>query len=213
MINLTETVMLLGNGPYTKNDFKIGLSNSSYVIAADGGANAAHREGVKAKFVIGDMDSVSAKVKAFYNKNELYEINCQENTDLEKCLRLSKAAKLIGIGFLGGRLDHELANLSALVKFPEQTCILIGSRDICFLCPSLLSIKLPIGTRFSVFPMSSIEGTSEGLKYPIDNLVLNPTKKIGTSNEVVSKVKLSFNHRSAIIILPKKYLTNVLEVL
>jgi thiamine pyrophosphokinase len=191
--------MLLGNGPYTKNDFKIGLSNSSYVIAADGGANAAHREGVKAKFVIGDMDSVSAKVKAFYNKDELYEINCQENTDLEKCLRLSKAAKLIGIGFL--------------VKFPEQTCILIGSRDICFLCPSLLSIKLPIGTRFSVFPMSSIEGTSEGLKYPIDNLVLNPTKKIGTSNEVVSKVKLSFNHRSAIIILPKKYLTNVLEVL
>ena len=70
-----------------------------------------------------------------------------------------------------------------------------------------------IGTRFSVFPMSSIEGTSEGLKYPIDNLVLNPTKKIGTSNEVVSNVKLSFNHRSAIIILPKKYLTNVLEVL
>ena len=49
--------------------------------------------------------------------------------------------------------------------------------------------------------------------YPIDNLKLNPAKKVGTSNEVVSKVQLSFNHRSAIIILPKKYLTNVLEVL
>ena len=110
-------------------------------------------------------------------------------------------------------MDHELANLSALVKFPEQKCILIGSRDICFLCPDVLSIKLPVGTRFSVFPMSSIEGASQGLKYPIDNLKLNPTKKVGTSNEVVSKVQLSFNHRSAIIILPKKYLTNVLEVL
>ena len=205
--------MLLGNGPYSKNDFEMGLSISSYVIAADGGANAAYREGIKAKFVIGDMDSVSAKVKAFYSNDEFYEIGSQDNTDFEKCLRLAKASKLIGIGFLGGRLDHELANLSALVKFPEQKCILIGSRDICFLCPNLFSIKLPIGTRFSVFPMNQIEGTSKGLKYPIDNLVLNPIEKIGTSNEVVSKVQLSFNDRSAIIILPKKYLTNVLEVL
>ena len=205
--------MLVGNGPYSRNDFKKALLKSSSVVVADGGANAAHREGVKAKFVIGDMDSVSTKVKALYSKDEFCEIDCQDSTDLEKCLHLVNAPKFIGIGFLGGRLDHELANLSALVKFPEKKFILIGSRDICFLCPNLLSIKLPVGTRFSVFPMSSIEGASQGLKYPIDNLKLNPTKKVGTSNEVVSKVQLSFNHRSAIIILPKKYLTNVLEVL
>jgi len=90
---------------------------------------------------------------------------------------------------------------------------LVGSKDICFLSPEKFSIKLPIGTDISLFPMGLTSGSSSGLKYSIDNLYLDPTKKIATSNEVVSEVKLKFNKRLVLIILSKKYLTNVIEVL
>ena len=137
----------------------------------------------------------------------------EETTDFEKCLGLVRAPLLLGVGFLGGRLDHQLANLSALVKFPNQKCILIGSKDICFLSPEEFSINLPSGTTISLFPMGSTSGSSTGLKYSINNLDLDPTKKIGTSNEVVSEVNLKFNKRRVLIMLSKKYLPNVIEVL
>mgnify|MGYP003325779370 CR=1 FL=1 len=164
-------------------------------MAADGGANALHHTSIKAEAIIGDMDSVSKETIKLYPMDKRYKIKCQDTTDFEKCLGLIKAPKLLGVGFLEGRLDHQLANLSALVKFPNQKCILIGLTDICFLCPEEFSISLPIKTAISIYPMGATSGSSKGLKYPIDNCNLDPSRKVGTSNEVISKVKLQFKER------------------
>ena len=204
---------LVGNGPFSKKDLKFSKSFAPYVVAVDGGANSISHSTSKPEIVVGDMDSISDEILNSYDLLHRYKFSCQETTDFEKCLGLVSAPLLLGVGFLGGRLDHQLANLSALVKFPSQKCILVGSKDICFLSPEKFSIKLPIGTDISLFPMGLTSGSSSGLKYSIDNLYLDPTKKIATSNEVVSEVKLKFNKRLVLIILSKKYLTNVIEVL
>lgn len=208
-----ENMTLVGNGPYLKTDLNMSHSLAPFVVAVDGGANSIRNETYKPNLVVGDMDSISHEILNCYELSKRYKFNCQETTDFEKCLGLVRAPLLLGVGFLGGRLDHQLANLSALVKFPNQKCILIGSKDICFLSPKEFSISLPIGTTISLFPMGPTSGSSTGLKYSINNLHLDPTKKIGTSNEVVSEVNLKFNKRRVLIILSKKYLPNVIEVL
>ena len=208
-----SNVTLIGNGPFDKRDLNLSKTLAPFIVAADGGANALHHTSIKAEAIIGDMDSVSKETIKHYPMAKRYKIKCQDTTDFEKCLGLIKAPKLLGVGFLEGRLDHQLANLSALVKFPNQKCILIGLTDICFLCPEEFSISLPIKTAISIYPMGATSGSSKGLKYPIDNCNLDPSRKVGTSNEVISKVKLQFKERLILIILSKKYLTNVLEVL
>ena len=208
-----KNMTLVGNGPFSKKDLEFSKSLAPYVVAVDGGANSVFHGSSKPEVVVGDMDSISDKILSSYDSLNRFIFDCQETTDFEKCLGLVRAPLLIGVGFLGGRLDHQLANLSALVKFPSQKCILIGSRDICFLSPEEFCINLPVGTDISLFPMGLTYGSSNGLKYSIDNLHLDPSKKVGTSNEVVSEVKLKFNKRLILIILSKKYLTNVIEVL
>ena len=198
-----KNMTLVGNGPYFKKDLKYSQALAPYVVAVDGGANSIHNKTFKPKLVVGDMDSISQEILNSYKLSNRYNFSCQETTDFEKCLELVRAPLLLGVGFLGGRLDHQLANLSSLVKFPNQKCILIGSRDICFLSPSEFSINLPVGTVISLFPVGLTSGSSHGLKYSIDNLNLDPTKKIGTSNEVVSEVSLKFNERVVLIILSK----------
>lgn len=208
-----SNVTLIGNGPFNKRDLTLAKSLAPFVVAADGGGNALYQTSTKAEAIVGDMDSVSNETIKLYPLDKRYKIKCQDTTDFEKCLGLIEAPKLLGVGFLEGRLDHQLANLSALVKFPHQKCILIGLNDICFLCPEEFSINLPIKTVISIYPMGQTSGFSTGLKYPLDDLNLDPARKVGTSNEVISKVKLRFRERLILIILSKKYLTNVLEVI
>ncbi|MDA1237599.1 MAG: thiamine diphosphokinase [Proteobacteria bacterium] len=207
-----RNVTLVGSGPFEEIDLEMCLGLAPNLIAADGGANALFSLGYSSSAIIGDMDSVRADAIASH-RGGFYNVDNQNTTDFEKCLTSISAPKLIGLGFLGGRLDHELANLSALVKFSNQKCVLIGLEDICFLSPLKFEIELPLGERVSLFPMGEVEGLSEGLLYPIKNLVFDPSLKIGTSNEVTDIVSLSFTKRKVLIIIPKKYLLNVLELL
>ena len=45
----------------------------------------------------------------------LHPIPEQDSTDFDKCLRHIAAPLVLGVGFLGGRVDHELAAFSTLV--------------------------------------------------------------------------------------------------
>ena len=47
----------------------------------------------------------------------VHAVGEQETTDLEKCLYSVEAPLFLGVGFLGGRVDHQLAAMNALVKY------------------------------------------------------------------------------------------------
>ena len=78
--------------------------------------------------VIGDMDSLRGSGRLRAAGVAIFEVGEQDTTDLEKCLYSVEAPLYIGLGFLGGRIDHHLAAMNALVKYPGKPVVLIGAR-------------------------------------------------------------------------------------
>ena len=204
---------LLGGAPTSGSDLREALALAPVLVAADGGADTALTAGQMPDAVIGDMDSISPQTRARIAHDRLHHIAEQDSTDFAKCLHRIRAPLILALGFAGGRLDHQLAACTTLVNFPDQTVLLIGEEDICFLCPQSFAIDLPVGTRFSLFPMGPVKGQSRGLKYPIDGLTLSPATRVGTSNEVTGPVQLRFERREMLVLVPRFCLDAVVAAL
>lgn len=204
---------LLGGAPTHFRHVIQSLKRAPILVCADGGAELAVEHDLHPEAVIGDMDSLSADAKAKLDPKVVHHIAEQDSTDFEKCLRSVRTPAILAHGFTGGRMDHELAACTALVRHPEHRCILMGEEDLCFLAPSEFDIELPVGTRFSLFPMGEVSGSSEGLKYPIDGLVMSPATRGGTSNEVTGPVRVRVNTRVMLVLLPVEYVDEVLRAL
>lgn len=196
-LNSPDPITLIGGGPVEAAQLADAVRRAPMVVAADGGLNRAQALGQKVDHVIGDMDSVVR-----IDGPEYHEISEQMTTDLDKCLYSTTAPFYLGVGFLGGRLDHQLAACHSLVRAADKKVILLGEQDLCFLAPLDLTLNLPLGTRLSLFPMGPVSGTSKGLEWPIDGLEFSPDTKIGTSNRVTGKVRLTFAAQKMLVVLP-----------
>ncbi|PTX56430.1 thiamine pyrophosphokinase [Litoreibacter ponti] len=201
---------LLGGGPTHFRHLNQSLKRAPILVCADGGADVALSQGLTPAAVIGDLDSLSAEGRAAIPAENLHHIAEQDSTDFEKCLRSVEARAILAHGFLGGRLDHQLAALSALARFPEQRCVLIGAEDICFLAPPTIDLDLPRGTRLSLYPLAPVTGRSDGLEYPIEGLEFAPGSQIGTSNTSIGPVRLRFDAPAMLVIVPVAQLSAVL---
>lgn len=204
---------LLGGGPTHLRHVIQSLKAAPILVCADGGADLAVAHDLPIEAVIGDMDSLSAQALAGIDSTRVHHIAEQDSTDFEKCLYSVTAPAILAHGFTGGRMDHELAACSALVRHPDQRCILMGEQDLCFLAPLDFEIDLPMGTRFSLYPMGQVSGRSHGLKYPIDGLEMSPATQIGTSNEVTGPVSLHIDARLMLVLLPVEHVGLVLDAL
>lgn len=204
---------LLGGGPVDPSDLNAVLTRAPKLVAADGGADTALDAGYMPDAVIGDMDSISQAARGQIPSEKQHLIAEQTSTDFEKCLRHIEAELILALGFAGGRLDHQLAALTVLVRYPDKRCILLAKEDVCFLAPRQVSLSLPVGTRLSLFPMGPTRGKSQGLKYPIDNLRMSPSSRIGTSNEVIGPVEMQFENRRMLVLLPREHLQAAIELL
>jgi thiamine pyrophosphokinase len=197
-------VTLVGAGPVDRRQLQVALALAPAAVAADGGGDVALPASHEFQAVIGDMDSIADPDALRARGVAVHEIADQDSTDLEKCLASVDAPLIVGLGFLGGRIDHDLAAMNALVKYPGSRMILLGSEDLVFLCPPDLHMELPAGTRVSIFPMAPVKGLRcEGLRWPLKGLAMAPDGRIGTSNEALGgPLRLAFDARAAIIILP-----------
>lgn len=202
-------ITLVGGGSVEGSLLAQAVSYGATVVAADGGVHRAQDLGIAVDHVIGDMDSVDlSKVDG----PQMHPISEQFSTDLDKCLRSCDAPYFIGVGFLGGRLDHQLAACHSLLEAFEKQVVLVGEEDLCFLAPFSLSLDLPIGTRVSLFPMGEVSGNSTGLKWPIHAYQFSPALMIGTSNETdAEQVELTFDRRRMLVILPVEFLGDVIS--
>lgn len=214
IVSENSPVTLLGGGPVAHADLAMAQAIAPILVAADSGATTALAQGILPVAVIGDMDSISSETADAIPDERLHLIFEQDTTDFEKCLLNVSAPVLLCIGFIGDRLDHELAVFNALIKHPDRAAILIGERDVVFRLPDHLELHLPIGTRFSLFPMRETQATSQGLVWPIDGLKLAPWGKIATSNRVESSpVVVRIKSGAALAILPKAALPDVVSAL
>ena len=119
---------------------------------------------------------------------------------------------MLGLGFAGARADHGLAVLNALVRHPDRRCLILSGSDVSFLAPVTLRLRLPLGSRLSLFPMGPVRGQSLGLRWPIAGIDFAPDGMIGTSNEVSGPVvDLTFDAPRMLVILPVRSLPAVLR--
>ncbi|MBT8409249.1 MAG: thiamine diphosphokinase [Alphaproteobacteria bacterium] len=213
MVETDQKVTLLGPVKVKAHDLDDILTLAPFVVAADGGAAQALDKGLIPKAVLGDLDSLPQSARAALPPEIVFQIDEQDSTDFEKCLARIEAPMILCLGFAGGRIDHELAVYSALVKHPQTKCIVVGDHDIVFAAPPDMSLDLPVGARVSLFPMRRVQGASRGLRWPIAGLGFAPDRKIGTSNEATGAVNLQFERPGMLVILARDHLAAAMAAL
>ena len=202
IVQSSAGVTLAGGGRFSLKLLEMARVLAPRLVAADGGADRLLRFGVEPEAVIGDFDSISPGARARL-AGRLFPIAEQATTDFDKALRSIAAPFVLGLGFSGARLDHGLAVLNGLVRHPGQRCLILGPQDVTFLAPRRLELRLPVGSRLSLFPLGAVEGASAGLRWPLQGLRFAPSGMIGTSNEVSGPVSLEFDADLMLVILPR----------
>lgn len=211
IVQSTEGVTLAGGASFSRELLAFALGFAPFAAAADSGADRLLRLGCEPRAVIGDLDSISPRARARL-EGRLFPIAEQITTDFDKALRSIAAPFVLGLGFLGGRLDHELAALNSLGQHPDRICLLLGARDLAFLAPPEITLRLRPGSRLSLFPLGPVRGESQGLRWPIQGLDFAPMGMIGTSNEVTApEVRLRFDRAGMIVILPRSAMARALD--
>ena len=93
------------------------------------------------------------------------------------------------VGVIGGRLDHTLANVSALLWLHHQGKTAVAVDDYSELeIVSANAVQIP--PRYPFFSLLNISGTAEGItiknaKYPLENAAIQCDYQYGVSNEVL----------------------------
>jgi len=209
-----QAVTLLGGGPVAEGELEAILSLAPCLAAADGGASHAIRAGFLPDAVIGDLDSFDPASVPDLPPERVHHIAEQTSTDFDKALRHIEAPLTLALGFVGARIDHELAAYHTLLSHPDRRCILIGPEDVVLHAPARIALSLPVGTRLSLFPLQAVTGQSSGLRWPIDGLAFHPARRIGTSNETVTPdVTLAMDGPGMLLIVPRVHLPVVSEAL
>lgn len=183
-----------GNPVNKKIILKIIKKYKPILIGADGGSNHLYKYKLNPDYIIGDLDSINSDVKNYFqNKGiKIIKISRQNDTDLEKALKLCKKLRLEKIfiaGFSGKRFDHTLSNISNALKFTAFFEIVMienfnslqfvtGERDFLSEANELISI-------LCFNPKTKI--TTFNLKYPLKNEKLFFGERESTSNVSLGK--------------------------
>ncbi len=214
IVQTSKNVTLVGAGQASKGQLSTALEFAPYLVAADGGAELALNYGMTPKKVIGDFDSIDKALLRNIPESRQFYLAEQDSTDFDKCLRHIDAPLILGVGFLGRRLDHQLAALNSLVRHDRQKCVLLGEDDLVLALKGPIELVLEPGSRLSLFPLQATQGTSAGLEWPIAGLKFAPGGPIGTSNRATNGlVRLEFFEPGMLLILPTQALRAVVASL
>ncbi len=206
-------ITLIGGGDVSDSDLKAARQLAPSLIAADGGANAAVAAGHLPEAVIGDFDSLSVEARNRIDADRLFKVSEQDSTDFDKALRHIEAPLILGVGFLGARVDHQLAAFSTLLARADKPCVLIGAQELVFLAPPSIALDLTDGDVVSLYPLVRVAGRSTGLHWPIDGLDLSPDGRLGTSNRATGAITLEVAQPGLLMIVPRPHLSVVFRAL
>lgn len=195
---------MIGGGVANLKDLSEARALAPTCVAADGGAALAVAAGVPLAALIGDLDSTTPEVLAQIPRDRRHLITEQDSTDFDKALSRVNAPLILGVGFTGARLDHQLAAFNTLAAFAHRPCILLGPLEIILLAPPHILLPTAPGDVVSLMPLAPVRGRSKGLRWPIDGLPFAPGGQIGTSNQATGPVELTMEGPDMLLILPRR---------
>ncbi|RJP67339.1 MAG: thiamine diphosphokinase [Ignavibacteriales bacterium] len=187
--------IILANGTPPDKKLISFLARKKYndIICADGGANSARKLGIIPNYIIGDFDSITeTNLNYFSDKSEVIRIKRQNDTDVEKAIKLAikKGYKdCLLLGAIGNRLDHSICNLSIILKFAEKIRIrIIYEKSMLSVESGEINLTTKPGEVISLFAFDSrTKIFSKGLRYELRNTSLPFGSKEGESNNSKGK--------------------------
>ena len=162
-------------------------SDYDFVVVADGGYDKAQKQLERIDLLVGDMDSIEIVPE---NNVEIIKLIPEKDyTDGEIAIikMFEKGVNDLDIYWaMGGRCDHFMGNLALLGRCLENNCKarLVSELEIIEIACGDFEIHDVLGKTISLFPFSDKLHilTSQGLKYPTEDLVLTPNVAMGISN-------------------------------
>ena len=172
------------------------FSHEDFFIYCDCGLKHEKNLGFKPDLIIGDFDS-HEKPKDFKN---IIELPCVKD-DTDTIYAIKHAMKhggspaggfddFILIGATGGRQDHNLGNIYALLMLANQNKNAKIIDDYSEIKIIRAGEKIKIKNVWKFFSLINITGTAKGInitgaKYNLENAEINPEFQYGISNEVL----------------------------
>ena len=148
-----------------------------YIIATDAGYEEVLKQGKTPNIVIGDFDSATMPKGL-----DVIKLNVEkDDTDGQAAIEYAKEVhikELVIYGVTGGRLDHELCNLSLLAKAYSYGINAIAKQpELTILYKEAGEVTLDIkkGATFSIIAFGGELTITDGVntKYPINNLTIS----------------------------------------
>ena len=203
IVSENEPITIVGGAHFSQGLLLESLAQAPVVYAADGGANLCMQYGCQPKQVIGDLDSLSPSLRSELDPSRVIHVAEQDTTDFEKLLIRVDAPFMLAIGFMGGRIDHQMAVQTVLTAYAHRKIICVGEEDVMFVSPPEIDLPLDAGTRVSLYPMAPVQVRSTGLYWSTDGLSFAPDGQIGTSNQATGPVTLLPSAPRMLVVLPK----------
>ncbi len=208
----TAVIALNGQLEKKEDDYKNILNQGNFFIAADGGSKIFSKLGYIPDIIIGDLDSLSVEDINYFKQQETKFINFpveKDETDAELALLYCSENNINSIIFtntLGGRLDHQLANiflleyalqlgLNAVIKEPGLELGIIKKEK------KFINYQ---GKTLSILPLSKkvVNVKNIGFKYSLTGENLLRYKTRGISNIIKNKkARISLDKGKLIYIL------------
>ncbi len=182
--------ILVLNGDLEWTEALAGLVREApVVLAADGGANALTRLGVRPDAVIGDLDSIEADTRSWIGEERLHHRPDQDQTDFQKALAFAfgdlEIDRLTVLGALGGRLDHTIGNLGVLASEARGSdLVLVTEKERVLATTTPVNLEATPGETWSFWAFDpSVLVTLEGVRWPVENALLTVGDRPSISNE------------------------------
>jgi thiamine pyrophosphokinase len=198
--------VILADGAFPTHDIPLSyLKNADRIICCDGSVGNLVNFGLEPYAIVGDMDSINAKLADRY-ADRLFPDNDRETNDLTKAVDwcVSRGFNDIIIsGATGKREDHTLGNISLLAEYNRYAnVIMVTDTGVFRTYYNSVEIDTFQGQQISIFSIGDeIEITSTGLKYPLNNTKLT-NWWVATLNEASGdKIFLDFKQGKILVFL------------
>lgn len=161
----------------------------AFYIGVDAGVEVLLEAGILPDAACGDFDSLDESRKSVLKALKDVELSPvrKNESDTELALLMAQEKGLSPIyvcGALGGRIDHELANLSLVMHRNFPVVLWEKDQRVVRLDPGEYSFSDQF-RHVSFFPIGEAEISLQGFDYPLDHRRLHPRDIYTLSNRVI----------------------------
>ena len=204
---MSKRCIIISGGEYSPVEE---LRPEDFVIACDRGYLYAKGQGIQPDLLVSDYDSYDGPVDQAVSVERFRP----EKDDTDTMIAIRYAVEhgfeeLVLFSALGGRLDHTLGNLQAIVYAQAhglRASILAPDTRVYTLRAGSLKLRRLPGWSLSVLAAEDrcIGLSIRGAKYPLDNAVLTNRFPLGVSNEwAADEAEISVGEGIVLIILSR----------